>query len=139
MPHRQIIPVPSQPATDCRGLAGRLRICAFRVGLGRLLGRRLLLHHTGRLSGLDRRAVLDVVECDPEAGTWVVASWFGTGADWYRNLRAQPKTVIEVGSRHYAVTAAFLTPGEGAGGGRPRAGGAACLVRLDTGGGHRRR
>ncbi|MGW4227041.1 nitroreductase family deazaflavin-dependent oxidoreductase [Streptomyces bauhiniae] len=99
--------------------------------------RRLLLHHIGRSSGLDRRAVLDVMECDPEAGTWVVASW--SGADWYRNLRARPQAVIEVGSRHYAVTAYFLTPAERTEGGRPSAGGAACLVRLDTDGGHRRR
>ncbi|MFC9154657.1 nitroreductase family deazaflavin-dependent oxidoreductase [Streptomyces bauhiniae] len=139
MPHRQIVPLPSRPPTGYRRLAGRLRILAFRVGLGRLLGRRLLLHHIGRSSGLDRRAVLDVVECDPEAGTWVVASWSGPGADWYRNLRARPKTVIEVGSRHYAVTAYFLTSAERAEGGRPSAGGAACLVQLDTDGGHCRR
>ncbi len=31
----------------------------------------------------------------------------------YRNVRAQPKIVIEVGTRHSAVTARFLTPEEG--------------------------
>ncbi|MGW4298431.1 nitroreductase family deazaflavin-dependent oxidoreductase [Streptomyces sp. NPDC004646] len=135
--------------------------------MGRLLGSRLLLRHAGRVSGLDHRAVLDVVECVPGGGMWVVASRFGADADWYRNLRAQPKTVIQVGSRHYAVTAHFLTPGEGAdvmeghARRRPRAarrlcsflnipcdgtesgfreaGRAISFVRLDTDGGHRRR
>lgn len=45
---------------------------------------------------------------------WTVASGFGPGSDWYRNLRAHPKTVIQVGNRYHAVTARFLSPDDGA-------------------------
>lgn len=47
-------------------------------------------------------------------GSWIVASGFGPRADWYRNLRAAPKTVIQAGNHHRAVTAHFLTPDDGA-------------------------
>ncbi|MEG3630485.1 nitroreductase family deazaflavin-dependent oxidoreductase [Streptomyces poriticola] len=99
-----------------RRLAVRLPILLFRAGLGPLFGRRmLLLHHTGRVSGLDRRVVLEVVAYDPEAPAWTVASGFGPKADWYRNLQEQPKTVIQFGNRHHAVTARFLPAEQGAG------------------------
>ncbi|WP_446034122.1 nitroreductase family deazaflavin-dependent oxidoreductase [Streptomyces olivaceus] len=108
---------PSRPPvpTGWRRTVARTPIALFRAGLGPLLGRRLLLlHHTGRLSGLDRRVVLEVVAYEPDTRTWTVASGFGPGADWYRNLRAQPKTVLQFGNRHHAVTSHFLTPEDGA-------------------------
>ncbi|MGC9379681.1 nitroreductase/quinone reductase family protein [Streptomyces sp. MH13] len=122
-----------------RRTAARLPILLFRAGLGPLFGKRLLLlHHTGRNSGRDRRVVLEVVAHDscetgpqatgpqatgsreygssePSGRSWTVASGFGPRADWYRNLRQQPKTVIQFGNRHHAVTAHFLPAEEGAG------------------------
>ncbi|PPS91263.1 nitroreductase family deazaflavin-dependent oxidoreductase [Streptomyces sp. MH60] len=93
----------------------RAPVLLFRVGLGPLLGRRfLLLHHTGRVSGLDRRVVLEVVAYERDSRAWTVASGFGPRADWYRNLRGQPKTVLQFGNRHHAVTARFLAPEDGA-------------------------
>ncbi|GGS27414.1 nitroreductase family deazaflavin-dependent oxidoreductase [Streptomyces griseoviridis] len=104
--------------TGSRGrwrLGGRLSVLLFRAGLGHLLGRRrLLLHHTGRVSGRHRQAVLDVVACDPTGPSWTVAAGRGTRADWYRNLRRRPKTVVQSGNRHHAVTARFLTAEAGA-------------------------
>ncbi|MGW6285647.1 nitroreductase family deazaflavin-dependent oxidoreductase [Streptomyces sp. NPDC055107] len=92
----------------------RLPITFFRLGLGPVFGRRLLLlHHTGRNSGLDRRVALEVVAHDRGEGVWFLASGFGPEADWYRNLRASPKTTIQVGNRHYAVTALFPSADEG--------------------------
>ncbi|MFI5660906.1 nitroreductase family deazaflavin-dependent oxidoreductase [Streptomyces sp. NPDC051684] len=104
---------PELPRGWTRRLA-RLPIGLYRMGLGPLFGRRLLLlHHTGRVSGLDRRVVLEVVAHDSVDGTWILASGFGPKAAWFQNLRATPKTEIQVGNRHYAVTAHFLTPEEG--------------------------
>ncbi|MBQ0886004.1 nitroreductase family deazaflavin-dependent oxidoreductase [Streptomyces sp. RM72] len=98
-----------------RRKVARAPVLLFRVGLGPLLGRRfLLLHHTGRVSGLDRRVVLEVVAFEPDTRAWTVASGFGPRADWYRNLREEPKTVLQFGNRHHAVTARFLAPEEGA-------------------------
>ncbi|MGQ4717042.1 nitroreductase family deazaflavin-dependent oxidoreductase [Streptomyces anulatus] len=92
----------------------RLPIAFYGVGLGPVFGRRLLLlHHTGRNSGLDRRVALEVVAHDRAEGTWILASGFGPEAAWYRNLRASPKTTIQVGNRHYAVTAHFPSAEEG--------------------------
>ncbi|MFF8501572.1 nitroreductase family deazaflavin-dependent oxidoreductase [Streptomyces anulatus] len=92
----------------------RLPVALYGVGLGPVFGRRLLLlHHTGRNSGLDRRVALEVVAHDRAEGTWILASGFGPEAAWYRNLRASPKTTIQVGNRHYAVTAHFPSADEG--------------------------
>ncbi|CAL9450969.1 hypothetical protein SUDANB145_02439 [Streptomyces sp. enrichment culture] len=104
-----------RPLTGWRRLVARLPVFLFRVGLGPVLGRRLLLlHHTGRVSGLRRHAVLGVVSCDRTVPSWTVLSGSGVRADWYRNLRSQPKTVIQFGHRHHAVTARFLPADAGA-------------------------
>ncbi len=104
---------PQLPA-GWRRLAARLPILLFRAGLGPVFGKRLLLlHHTGRVTGLNRHVVLEVVHYEPSEGSWTVAAGFGPKADWYRNLRAEPKTVIQFGNRHHAVTAQFLSPEEG--------------------------
>ncbi|MFI7382177.1 nitroreductase family deazaflavin-dependent oxidoreductase [Streptomyces sp. NPDC049813] len=103
---------PELPRGRRRRMA-RLPVTFFRIGLGPLFGRRLLLlHHTGRVSGLDHHVVLEVVACDAESGHWTVASGFGPEADWYQNLRATPKTTVQIGNRHYAVTARFLNEDE---------------------------
>ncbi|MGV9991553.1 nitroreductase family deazaflavin-dependent oxidoreductase [Streptomyces sp. NPDC003374] len=115
MSRRQTAAQWPQLPTGWRRFALRLPVLLFRCGLGWLFGKRLLLlHHTGRVTGLDRRTVLEVVEYDPVDGNWIVASGFGPGAAWYRNLQAEPKTLIEVGLHHIAVTAHFLTPADGA-------------------------
>ncbi|WP_327342330.1 nitroreductase family deazaflavin-dependent oxidoreductase [Streptomyces europaeiscabiei] len=106
--------LPQHPS-GWRRFALRLPILLFRAGLGPVLGRRfLLLHHTGRVTGADRHVVLEVVARDPAGGSWTVASGFGPKADWYRNLRRRPQTVVQMGNRHYAVDARFLPPEEGA-------------------------
>ncbi|MFR0355604.1 nitroreductase family deazaflavin-dependent oxidoreductase [Streptomyces sediminimaris] len=116
MPPRQTAADRPRVPVGGRRLLARLPVVLFRAGLGWVFGRRLLLlHHTGRVTGLHRRVVLEAVEYEPADGSWIVASGSGPGADWYRNLRAEPKTVIEVGTRHHAVTAHFLTPDDGAG------------------------
>ncbi|MCX4854964.1 nitroreductase family deazaflavin-dependent oxidoreductase [Streptomyces canus] len=104
-----------QLPTGWRRLALRLPVLLFRAGLGPLFGKRfLLLHHAGRATDRDHMTVLEVVSHDSAAASWTVASGFGLRADWYRNLRAQPKTLIQVGNRPVAVTAHFLPPEEGA-------------------------
>ncbi|WP_432168197.1 nitroreductase family deazaflavin-dependent oxidoreductase [Streptomyces sp. bgisy031] len=106
-------PRPALPRGWRRRLA-RLPVGLYRVGIGPLFGKRLLLlHHTGRTSGRDRQVVLEVVAHDADAGSWILASGFGPKADWYQNLRATPKTTIQVGNRHHAVTAHFLSADEG--------------------------
>ncbi|WP_327295292.1 nitroreductase family deazaflavin-dependent oxidoreductase [Streptomyces sp. NBC_01197] len=107
-PHR-----PRRP-TGWRRTLARLPVGLYRMGLGPLFGRRmLLLIHTGRVSGQQRRAVIEVVAHDPEQRTWTVASGFGPQAHWYRNLRHAPQATIQTGRRFHAVDARFLSPEEG--------------------------
>ncbi|WP_155055629.1 nitroreductase family deazaflavin-dependent oxidoreductase [Streptomyces blattellae] len=115
MMQRDTTPRRPQLPTGWRRLAVRLPIPLYRAGLGSLFGKRLLLlHHLGRVSGLDRMVVVEVVSHDPTGASWTVASGFGPKADWYQNLREQPQTVIRFGNRPYAVTAHFVPPEEGA-------------------------
>lgn len=92
-------------------LAFRLPIWLYRLKLGRLLGRRfLLLHHTGRKSGLPRQTVLEVVRYDKASGTYVVAVGFGTRSDWYQNINVNPHVTIDSGGRRTKAIAERLTP-----------------------------
>lgn len=95
-----------EPPTGLRRLLFRLPIHLYRWRLGGLLGRRfLLVNHTGRSSGRPRRVVLEVVEHDPATGSYTVASGFGAGADWYKNVRSSPEVTIRVGRHELPVTA----------------------------------
>lgn len=108
-------PTRPQPPTGLRRTLFRLPIHLYRARLGWLLGQRfLMLDHVGRSTGAPRRTVLEVVAHDPERDTYTVASGFGPGADWYRNVRKQPQVSIRVGTRLLAVTAVPLTPAESA-------------------------
>lgn len=68
----------------------RSPIPLLRHGFGWMLGPRiLLLEHIGRHTGLARYAVLEVIDRGP--GEWYVVAAYGQHAQWYRNIRRQPK------------------------------------------------
>ena len=76
----------------------RAPIWIYRARAGALLTSRLLmLEHIGRKSGSRRYVVLEVVD-HPAPETFVVASGFGTKAQWFRNIEANPKVRVYVGS-----------------------------------------
>ncbi|MDX5970037.1 nitroreductase family deazaflavin-dependent oxidoreductase [Rhodococcus opacus] len=103
------------PPTGLRRAFFRAPIHLYRWHLGFLLGRRfLLLEHIGRKSGKPRRVVLEVVNHDAVDDGYVVAVGFGPKTDWYRNLRARPAVMIQVGRRRLPVDAEFLGPEAGA-------------------------
>ncbi len=94
---------PRSPARLRRHLF-RLPVLLFRARLGWLFGGRLVcLEHVGRRTGRHRWVVLEVVRRDPGSGGIVVASGFGPGADWYRNLRAHPRATVFAGFRRVVV------------------------------------
>ena len=102
------------PLTGWKRSVARFPVHLYRVGLGLLFGKRLLLLiHTGRISGTAREVVIDVVEHDPREGTWTVASGFGLTAHWYRNLLHTPQATIQAGRRYHAVTAHSVSAEEG--------------------------
>jgi deazaflavin-dependent oxidoreductase (nitroreductase family) len=78
-----------------------------------LLGHRfLMLVHTGRRSGLERRTVLEVVHYDDATGAVVVMSGFGRRSDWYQNIQTHPATKVVVGRRSFVPTHRDLSEDE---------------------------
>lgn len=78
----------------------RAPIGVFRLRLGFVFGGRLLLlEHIGRKSGAPRYVALETVD-RPDPDTVVIASGFGESAQWYRNLRAEPRCRVSIGTRH---------------------------------------
>ena len=91
----------------------RLPIYFYRIGLGGLFGKRmLLLNHTGRKSGKPRQAVLEIVHHDSVNSTFVVNAGFGPTSDWYQNLLANPDVSIVVGRQPIDVRAERLKPAQ---------------------------
>lgn len=100
------------PRRLVRGLM-RLPIWMYRLRLGWALGHRfLMLTHTGRRSGLQRRAVLEVVCHDATSGTYVVASGWGARSDWFQNILKTPRVQVDVAGRHWDGIATQLGPPE---------------------------
>lgn len=77
----------------------RAPIRLYRAGLGFLFGSRMLmLSHTGRRSGATRFVVLEVVD-RPTPDQLIIVSGFGTDAQWYRNIQADPHVRVWIGTR----------------------------------------
>ncbi|MBU9764962.1 nitroreductase family deazaflavin-dependent oxidoreductase [Mycobacterium sp. TNTM28] len=77
----------------------RAPIWLYRIRAGALLGSRvMMLEHIGRTSGARRYVVLEVVS-RPDPDTIVIASGFGTKAQWFRNITANPHVRVWLGSR----------------------------------------
>ena len=71
----------------------------YAIGLGPLLGRRvLLLTTTGRKSGLQRVTPLQFEEVN---GRYLIGSARGVHADWVRNIMVDPRVSLRVGSRQF--------------------------------------
>ncbi|MEO6955719.1 MAG: nitroreductase family deazaflavin-dependent oxidoreductase [Antricoccus sp.] len=91
----------------------RSPVALYRVGLGSILGRRLLmLEHRGRRSGQPRYVCLEVVE-RPATDRLVVVSGFGTKAQWYQNLQSNQDCFVSVGRlRRASAVARFMSAAE---------------------------
>lgn len=90
--------------------AVRAPVTLYRWGLGWLLGSRMLmLEHVGRRSGEPRYAVLEVIE-RPSRDRIVVASGFGRGSQWYRNLATEPRCHVSIGRRRRRPAEARFLP-----------------------------
>ncbi len=91
----------------------RLPIKLYRLHLGWLLmGRFLLLTHTGRKSGLPRQTVLEVLLHDKARDVYYVLAGWGEKSDWVKNIEKTPRVDISVGQRHFHALASRLSPEE---------------------------
>ena len=104
----------ARPTTWQRRLMG-LPAWFYRHGFGRFFGGRLVvLVHSGRRSGLERHAVLEVLEHRRVRGEYRVLSGWGRRSDWFQNLEAAPPVALLVGGSRLSVTHRILERDEAA-------------------------
>jgi len=88
-------------------------VLIYRIGLGRIFGRRfLLLTHEGRRSHILRKTVLEVIKFDRETGESLVISAYGKRADWYRNIMEKPAVGVCTGGECFVPQQRFLSEEE---------------------------
>jgi deazaflavin-dependent oxidoreductase (nitroreductase family) len=72
----------------------------------------LMLEHTGRRTGEQRYVVLEVID-HPNPDRYIVASGFGTRAQWFKNVQANSRVKISAaGRRSVPAEARQLTTAE---------------------------
>jgi deazaflavin-dependent oxidoreductase (nitroreductase family) len=88
----------------------------FRANEGRVGGPfegapMVLLHHTGRKSGIERVTPLVYLPGETDGEIVIFASKAGAPEhpDWYRNLIAAGRTTVEVGTETYEATVTEVT------------------------------
>ena len=97
------------PPKGIKAIPWRLPIWFYKLGLGRLLGRKfLLLRHKGRKSGQIRQAVLEIILAYPSEDRYLVVSGFGPRSQWYQNIRSEPRVTIQVGAKKIRAVAKQL-------------------------------
>lgn len=108
----EIVKEVSHP-TGLTRLILKVPIHLYRRGLGGLFGgRMMLINHVGRVTGTARQTVVEVIGHEERDGSYLVASGWGRGTDWYRNLLSTPHATIQVGRRSMPVTAIPLSEDE---------------------------
>jgi deazaflavin-dependent oxidoreductase (nitroreductase family) len=96
----------------------RFMLLMWRLGLGPylnalpgVLGRYLVIVHTGRKSGMKRYTPVNYAEIDGEV---YVTAGFGAGSDWYRNIMATPDVELWLPTMRWTGIAEDVTEQEGA-------------------------
>lgn len=93
--------------------AARAPAALYRIGLGWVLGNRLLMVvHRGRRTGRLRHTVVEVARFDQARDEYTVVAAFGRETDWYQNVMAQPAVAVHVGCRHFVPDQRVLSVGE---------------------------
>jgi deazaflavin-dependent oxidoreductase (nitroreductase family) len=84
-----------------------------KIGLGgweRMIGAQwMLLVTTGRKSGKRRETMVDVMDYDASTDTYYIEAAYGTRADWYRNIQANPVFEAKVGRRKFKARASTVS------------------------------
>lgn len=86
-----------------------------KLGLGgweRLIGAQwMLITTTGRKTGKRRETLVDVMDYDQAADIYYIEAAYGSHADWYRNIKANPIFKAQVGRRKFRARAEELDKG----------------------------
>lgn len=102
-----------KPPSGISRLLYRSPIWLYKLHLGWLMGKRfLMITHTGRVSGLPRHVVLEVVKYEPASESYYIAAGWGEKSDWVKNIQADPHVHIQVGRQSMDSVAVQLTQDE---------------------------
>jgi deazaflavin-dependent oxidoreductase (nitroreductase family) len=92
----------------------RIPVYFYRIGLGGLFGKRfVLINHIGRKTGKQHQAVVEVVEREKGTENIIVVAGYGEQTQWYKNLKKQSQTTIQIGNSKYQVAIEFIKPENG--------------------------
>ena len=95
------------PANGLRKALFKMPILLWRLGLGPIIGRVLILiTQTGRKSGLPRRTMVEYHKLD---GVKYAPCAFGPQSDWYQNILADSHLTIQTAYGVESVTATRVT------------------------------
>lgn len=98
------------PPKGCSRWLYRLPIRLYQVGWGKLLGGRMvMISHTGRVTGMTRQVVLEVVKSEASKGIFYVVAAWGEQADWFKNIQANPVVHYQLGKRSFSGRAEVLS------------------------------
>ncbi len=90
----------------------KIPILYYKIGFGWLVGWRiLLLTTTGRKTGKPRDTPLEY-EYDSHSNRYRIAAGWAGKTDWYRNLRACPHVIVQVGRKRFNALAEFASDEE---------------------------
>lgn len=92
----------------------RIPVYFYRIGLGWLFGKKfVLINHVGRKSGKPYQSVVEVIEREKGTDNIIVVAGYGEQTQWYKNLKNQPKTTVQLGSRELSVSVVLISPEDG--------------------------
>ena len=90
----------------------KVPLYVHKMGLGgweRLIGAEwMLIATTGRKSGKRREAMVDVMDYDKSTDTYYIEAAYGARADWFKNIKANPVFVAQVGRWKFQAQAREL-------------------------------
>ena len=93
----------------------KVPVWVHKMGFGgweRLVGAQwMLIAATGRKSGKRRETMVDVMHYDAATDTYYIEAAYGSRADWFRNIQANPHFEAQVGRRKFHASASPLTTG----------------------------
>ncbi len=95
-------------------LINRIPTWMFKLGLGRLLGKRFaMIVHRGRKTGKLNTVIVETCHGDPDTGKIVFVSAYGNKAQWYLNLQKAPAVKFVMNGKTYlSPRHEFLGPEE---------------------------
>lgn len=91
----------------------KVPVWMYKIGFGgfeRWFGAQwMLITHIGRKSGKRYDSMVDVMDYDKATDTYYIEAAYGTRADWYRNIQANPIFKVKVGRRKFEARAEALS------------------------------